>query len=250
MKMVTWIFALTLLVTASSQAQQFSRTPSRVSRTPAPKASISDPAYRQLSTDEGLTVYEIKIAAGGKTLRNPHIHEYLLVAVGDADLEISGSGTAYKMHLRNGEMQVMIGRWAHSIASLGALPATLLEVDVAKGIDPEHAECGLRRAPCAQGRFGKDDNGTHLRNTLFQTPTVRLSRIELGPGGVMEQHVHRGEEALIALSDMDLNAGLAGGRPDELRSTAGSVHVYSAGTVHIIQNVGSQPARFLEFELR
>ncbi len=249
MSMVAWIFALTLL-TASTDAQQLDRKPSRVSKAAARLTGISDPAYRQLSIDERLTVYEIVIAAGGKTLRNPHPHDYLLVGVGDADLEISGSGTAYKMHLRSGEMQVMTGRWAHSIENLGASPVRLLEVDVSKGIDPEHAECGLNQPPCAEGRFGKDEHGTHLRNTLFQTPTVRLNRIELGPGGVLKEHVHRGEEVLIALNEMELTDESAGGPPYELRSTAGSVYVYEAGTLHTIQNVGSQPALFLEFELR
>lgn len=250
MKTVFCITSLLLLLPASAGAQQFHNDPPRVSKAPGRQAVINDPAYRELASDERLTIYEVKIAPGSKTQRNPHAHDYLLVAVGNADLEVSGSGNSYKMHLRDGEMQVMNGGWAHSIANLGAAGAMLLEVDVAKGIEPERAECGLNRPPCGEGRFGKSETGTYLRNTLFQTPTVRLSRIELGAGGTLDQHVHRGEQVLIALSDVDLTDGLAGGTPDEVRSTAGNIHVYDPGTVHTIQNVGSRPALFLEFELR
>jgi quercetin dioxygenase-like cupin family protein len=248
--MVKTVLVVTILLLAApwSAGQKFDRTPQRVATPPIRK--ISDPAYQHLTEDEQLAAYSISIPAHGATQRNGHVHDYLLVAVGNCDLEISGHGNSYKMHLDDGDMQVMKGGWAHSIANLNGAAATLLEVDVAKGIEPERADCGLYRAACKEGRFGKDDQGTFLRNMLFQTPTVRLSRIELGPGGVLEQHMHRGEQVLIAITDVNLTDGLAGGTPDQVRSTAGDVRVYSAGTMHTIRNVGQKAARFLELELR
>lgn len=219
---------------------------------PATRVTPSHPAdlcYRKLSSTGPLMAYSLKVPPRGATLVEPHHQDYLLIALKKADLTLSGPyGNTFQLHLEGGGMQVINGGWAHRVSNLDDTGALLVEIDVAGGIKPGHAACGLAASECTDGRFGRTDEGTYSQSTLFDTPTVRLSRISLGPGGVLEQHRHSGDDMLVPLGPAHLDNDEGSLSPSRLNLDPGEVYSLPAGTVHRIRNVASQPVQFLEFE--
>lgn len=245
------LFALAAVVLAHvchGQAQ----SPAQHLTTPSPRVSTrraSDPSYRRLSSAGQLVAYSVTVPPHGSTLVRPHPNDYLLVALKKADLTISGPyGNAFELHLEDGGMQVVNGGWAHRVSNLDDAGAVLIEIDVQGGIRPDHATCGLAASECSDGRFGKTDEGTYSRSTLFETQTVRLTRVSLGPGGVLEQHSHSGPEVLVPLTPAHLADDEGGITPSTLDLDGGKVRSFPSGTAHRVKNIGSEPVQFLEFE--
>lgn len=116
---------------------------------------------------------EVNVPPHGSTLVRAHPRDHLLIALKKADLELTGFyGKAFQLHLEHGGMQVVNGGWAHRVSNLDNSDAVLIEVDVQGGIRPERATCGLAASDCADMRFGKTEEETYSRSTLFETPTV------------------------------------------------------------------------------
>lgn len=244
-----WLFVLLSVVplplTQSSVAQSpLAKAHSKaLINAPTPRV---DPCYRKLSSTDKLSAYRITIPPHGATLITPHPSDYLVIALSAIQLEATGhSGNGYPLRLAEQEMQVMKGGWPHRLTNLANDTATLLEIDVQPSIAPERALCGLAAIPCTDGRFGKTEDGTYTTSTLFETPRVKLTRVELGPGGIFKMHGHSGSELLIALTAIHITDGT-----DAIKREIGETQAYPAGTNHQIQNIGSETAQFLELELK
>ena len=232
------------LCEAQTSAKNLTEPPARVSAKEA-----SDLSYRKLASVGPLVAFSVTVPPHGSTLIQAHPHDYLLVALKKADLSLSGPyGNTFQLHLGEGEMQVVNGGWAHRVSNLDDTVAVLVEVDVKGGIRPQDARCGLSGSECTDGRFGRTDEGTYSRSTLFETSTVRLTKIALGPGGVLEGHTHSGPEVLIPLSSTHFENDDGSITPSRLDVDVGDVHSFPAGTVHRLKNIGSELAQFLEFE--
>ena len=228
---------------AQTHATHLVNPPTRVSTQRDP-----DPCYRKLSSAGQLSAYNLTVPPHGSTLIAPHAHDYLLVALKKADLKLSGThDNAFELHLEDGGMQVVNGGWAHQVLNLDDTAAVLIEIDVESGIRPARAICGLSASECSGGRFGKSDEGTYSQSTLFETPSVKLTRVLLGPGGVLQEHSHSGPEILVPLTPVHL-AHDDGVRAYQMDVGVGEVHSFAAPTSHRIKNLGSEPAQFLEFE--
>ena len=111
---------------------------------------------------------------------------------------------------------------------------------------PRNVRSVASRPPCTDAQFGKTDEGTYATSTLFRTPKVKLTKVELGPGGVLKRHGHSGSELLIALTPIHLKDDAG----SDIKKNRGEIQAYPAGTDHQLQNLGSDAARFLELELK
>ena len=204
-----------------------------------------DPCYRTLGSTNKVTAYGVIIPPHGTTLVTPHPDDYLVIALSSLQLEAIGSaGISYPVRLADEEMQVMKGGWSHRLNNVASDPAILLEIDVQNGIAPERALCGLAASPCTDGRFGKTIEGTYTMSTLFDTPKIKLWKIELGPGGVLERQSHSVAGLLIALTPIHLADGMG----NSIVGNRGDTRAYTVGTNHQLQNIGSEEARFLELD--
>lgn len=58
----------------------------------------------------------------------------------------------------------------------------------------------IAASTCSDGRFGRTEEGTYTQGTLFETSKVKLTKVELGPGGILARHGHSGSELLIAVT--------------------------------------------------
>jgi hypothetical protein len=240
------LLAPAFLNLSGSAAQTASKTPfstpNRLS-----KQSGSDPCYRKLSSNDRLTVFAVTIAPHQSTLLASHPNDYLLISLEKSALEAAGvSGNSYVVQLDAEEMQVMKGGWSHRLTNVGETAANLLQVEVRSEILPEHALCGLAARPCNDGQFGKTQEGTYSTSTLFETPKVKLTKIELGPGGLFQTHMHAGPQVLIPLTSIHL----ADSSQTDIVRNVGEAQVYAAKTTHQLRNMGTEAARFLEFEVK
>lgn len=229
---------------SQAPAKHLTKPPSRMDG-----AGASDRCYRNLTNSGPLVAYSVTVPPHGSTLVHPHPQDYLLLALKKADLKLSGTyGNAFELHLADGGIQVVNGGWAHRVSNLDDSGALFIEIDVQGGIRPERASCGLAASDCTDMTFGKTDEGTYTRSTLFETPTVKLTRVSLGPGGVLEQHTHAGSDVLVSLTSAHLADDDGGVTPRVLDLDAGEVRSFPAHTAHRITNAGSKQVQFLEFE--
>jgi quercetin dioxygenase-like cupin family protein len=136
--------------------------------------------------------------------------------------------------------------WPHRLTNVSDKTARLLEIEVQYNIAPERALCGLAASPRTDDRFGKTEERTYSSSTLFETPKVKLAKVELGPGGLLEKHRHSGSRLLIALTTIHLTDGTG----SDIERDLGETQAYPADTDHQIRNIGAATARFLEFGLK
>ena len=141
----------------------------------------ADACFHKLITTAQVRAFQVEIAPHQSTELNHHAHDYLIIALGNNDIAASGPGNEFQLGIQSGEMQVLQGGWPHRIVNKGDAPAHFLELEVMKDIAPEHAVCGLGASACTDGKFGKTDEGSYTRSTLFDTEKAKLSRIELAP---------------------------------------------------------------------
>jgi hypothetical protein len=83
-----------------------------------------------------------------------------------------------------------------------------------------------------------------MQNTLFETPTIRLVRAELGPRTSLPRHEHGSDHLLLALTKLQLVAD-----SDNVSQDAETAY-WHAGGFTTLKNVGQEQARFLLLELK
>ena len=242
-----WILLLTFLLTSCCPllAQRRHQNPSRKSLLDGNRRPF-DSRYHKLESGGKLTAYAITIPAHESTLIATHPHDYVLISLSRSNLEAVGSANRYPLQMEPEELQVIQGGWAHCLKNLGGAPASLIEIDVDSKIDPEHARCGLLASPCTDGRFGKTDEGVYTISTLFETATLKVTKVELGPGGSLPQHRHWGSPLLIPLTPIHLNDAAE----EQVDKVVGEVHSYPAGITHELRNASPENVRLLEVEVK
>ena len=125
----------------------------------------------------------------------------------------------------------------------------MLELEVLQEVHPDHPLCGLGGQECTDGRFGNSDEGRYTQNTLFETDTVKLARIELGPGGALPEHRHDHCHALIALDEIEFrDENHDGDRNLHLKS--GEALWYAGNIVHRLKSLDKQNARLVTLEFK
>jgi quercetin dioxygenase-like cupin family protein len=209
-----------------------------------------DCCFHKLFSNERVRVLHLEMAPHQSTSIDRHPHDYVILSLGSNQLQASGAaGNDFRLDLQDGEVQIMKGGWPHKVANLGNAALDVLELEVARNILPERALCGLGGKECADGRFGKTNAGTFSYGTLFETPTVKLRRIELGPGGSLSEHTHSGGELIIALTKMEV-INQSAQQNSTIAVAAGGVSWVGSAFAHSLTNSGKDTARFLEFELK
>src|SRR5256885_11731524 len=237
------------LLPAAAQNMTRSHPATSIRRT-GPVELGADACFHRLLTNTHVRAFEVEIAPHQATELNHHGHDYLIIALGDNDIAASGPGNQFSMGMQFGEMQVLKGGWPHRIANKADGPARFLELEIMQDIAPERAICGLGASACTDGKFGKTDEGSYSRSTLFDTEKAKLSRIDLGSGGWLPQHGHKGGQVLIGLSELQLEDSVVGGRTEQVQLKPGAVQYYDGNIVHEVKNLSKEPAKFLELELK
>jgi mannose-6-phosphate isomerase-like protein (cupin superfamily) len=156
-----------------------------------------------LLRNPSVTVRKLTIGAESSTSIPASTHDYIVVSLIPAKLQVTGYQTNFELQLGGGDMQVVQGGWPHKLENHGSTAAEVLAIEIARNIDARHAICGLSASNCNEVRFGKVDGGDYSQSALFETNTTKLLRVQLGPGGALRLHTDRRNHLLIAITAVE-----------------------------------------------
>ena len=250
------LLAIFLAVAALPLAAQVPRTNLNVHRDPIrqdinePTDMKSDHCFRQVLENPRIRVFKVDVAAGESTQLNAHRHDYVVLSLGKNDFEISGALNSFPMQLEDGNMQVLTGGWPHRIVNRAQASLRLVVVEVAQNIHPGRPICGLGGQACADGKFGATDSGKYSRSTLFETDTVKLARLELGPHGALPEYRYDTAHVLLALKDAQLIDESQNVEKNQIQLKAGDAVWYGPNIVHRLRNMDDQEVRLMTLELK
>jgi quercetin dioxygenase-like cupin family protein len=210
----------------------------------------SDQFFHSVLENDRVRVFKVEIPPSQSSALDQHRHDYIVVSLGKNDFEIAGGGMTFPMQMENGEMQVLKGGAPHRITNHSDQPLRLLELEVLREVHPEQPVCGLGGRRCTDGRFGHSDTGTYTQSTLFETDTVKLARVELGPASLLPEHRHDRCHVLLALADVSLRDESGIDEEREIHLKAGQAEWYPQALVHSLKNVDKQEVQFLTVEFK
>lgn len=202
-----------------------------------PARDAGDPAHRMLVGNSQVRAFRVEVAPHATTASAQHGHDYFVVAIDASRVRMLTGGRQFSFEMQRGDVQVMKGGWPHRVCNDSENELRVVEVEVARGIDPEHALCGIGGHSCSDSAFGRSERGNYLRTTLMETGSIKVHRVQLDAGVELPHFATAGEAMVVALSDVNtatlhLHAGEAGWEP---RSTH-------------LANSGAEPAEFLLLE--
>lgn len=177
-----------------------------------------------------------------------HPHDFILVSLGDNDFELAGPANSVPFSLKNEETQVITGNWPHKIINKASHPLRLIEIEVLKGIAPDRAICGLNGSSCVSSKFAYNDNEKYVMSLLFETPTIKVGKIEIDPSSGMPEHGHVSSHLMVALTDEQLLNSVVGQGTSTIEGHPGDPQWLSGDIVHKLTNQGTGRARFLTVE--
>jgi len=208
-----------------------------------PPVTRSDPNLKLVFDNSDARVMCADVAAQATARVSGRRGDYLLVSLGPSRFELATGPTHYSLELQDGEMQVLKGGWAHEFINKSSDAIRVLEIDISRGIEPEHAVCGLGGPSCSGMRFGKTEQGSYTESVLFETPSIKALRAELGPGGVLRTHDDRREHFIVPLRAAHL----------EIEGSAAAHELgkaYKYSSLNEVTNRGSDSAQFIIVELK
>lgn len=207
-----------------------------------PSHAGNDPHVRSVFEGNNVAALRVDIGPHESTLMYTHRHDYILIAITAGRFDAAGSSNSFTLEMNEGEMQVMKGNWPHRLVNRSESRIQLIELDVLRGIDPEHAICGLTGPPCAAIRFGSTADGSYSIGVLFETPKVKLKRIEIGPAGLAPKNAISSDAVVVRVDHHC--AGLVEARNVE---NCGSMVIRSPDR---LSNSGTEAAHYLVLETK
>jgi quercetin dioxygenase-like cupin family protein len=214
----------------------------------APNAEVeitAEPHHHQALENQYVRVFKVEVAPHAETLMHWHHHDYFYVTLGDTQVENDVKGKApANVKLQNGETRFSPGNFAHIAKNLADTPFRNVTIEY---LQDEKA----RQSPPPKW---DEDRALHVLNAgtqdiLFVKDGVRVSDIQLQPGGVIPRHHHATPHLLVALSDLKLKSENANGKPPAIfQAKAGDIRWVEAGDTHTVTNIGKQSARYITFE--
>lgn len=239
---------LVLFLIGCALSQEKSRFTSSPAKTPQPIVESRDSHTTQLFSNAQARVVRIDLDAKASTEMARHPHDFILVSLGDNDFELTGPANSVPFSLKNEETQVITGNWPHKVVNKSSHPLHLIEVEVVKGIAPDRALCGLNGSSCISSKFAYNDNEKYVMSVLFETPTIKVGKIEIDANSGMPEHGHTSSHLMVALTDEQLTNSVVGQGSSAIEGHPGDAQWLAGDMVHKLTNQGSGRARFLTIE--
>jgi quercetin dioxygenase-like cupin family protein len=210
-----------------------------------PEVEITSEAQHHLVLEnEYVRVFKVEVAPHEATLMHRHHHDYVFVTLGASEVanEVEGKPTV-QLKLQDGETRFVPGEFAHVARNLAPTPFRNLTIEL---LQDEKA----RKTPPPKW---DEERGLHIFNggtqdILFVRDGVRVSEVELQPGGVVPSHHHNGPHLLVAVTDLDVRSDVEGMGPMPGHFKSGDAKWLPGGYTHALTNVGKQTARFVTLE--
>jgi quercetin dioxygenase-like cupin family protein len=204
----------------------------------------AEPHHHLALENQYVRVFKVQVDPNSATLMHRHRHDYLSVTLGASEVEndVAGKPPA-TLKLQDGETRFSPGDFAHIAKDLAPTPfrnvtIELLKDEEAKKTPPPKwdEERGLRVL----------EGGT--QEILFVKDGVRVSDVQLQPGGVVPKHHHAGPHLVVAVTDLELRSDVEGKGSSNIQQKTGDIGWVPGGSTHTLTNMGKLPARFITLE--
>lgn len=206
----------------------------------------SEPSHHPILENQHVRVFKVEVAPHAATLLHRHRHDYLYVTLGASSLENDVEGKPpVTIKLLDGQTGFLAGGYAHFARNLSDQPFRSVIVEF---LQDEAA----RKTPPPKW---DEERGLHILNggtqdILFVKDGVRVTDLQLQPGGVVPKHHHAGPHLVVAVTDFELRSDVEGKGSSVIQVKAGEVKWVQGGFTHTVTNIGKQNARLITLEFR
>lgn len=209
-----------------------------------PEVEITAEALHHLALEnEYVRVFKVEVAPHTSTLMHRHRHDYVFVTLGYAYVsnEVQGKPPV-ELKFADGDTRFVAGHFSHVAKNLSERPFRNVTIELMQ--DEQ-----MRKAPWPwPEQDGEKAFPGGRSKTISVKDGVRVSEVNLEPGGVVPSHHHNGPHLVVAVSDLDLRSDVEGSSPMRGALKTGDVKWVPGGFTHTLTNVGTSPARFVTLE--
>ncbi len=213
-------------------------------QSPSEVELTAEPHHHLALENAYVRAFKVEVAPHEATLMHRHRHDYVFVTLGASEVsnEVEGKPPV-TLKLQDGETRFTPGDFAHIARNLAATPFRNVTIEF---LQDEAAQ----KTPAPHW---DEERAMHVLNggtqdIMFVKDGVRVSEVELQPGGVLPRHRHDGPHLAVAVTDLDLRSDVEvkGPQPGQLK--AGDILWVPGGFTHTVTNVGKAEAKWVTLE--
>lgn len=227
-----WLLAFSLLLAAQT----------------SPEVEITaEPYHHFLFENESVRVFSVEVPPHTDTLMHWHRHDYIGVTLGAGEVVNAVKGkAAVTVKLQDGETRLNSAPLVHVSRNLADKPFRNVTIELMQ--DEKLRQMAKEgRAKWDETR-GLDILQGGTKQILFVEDGVRVSELELQPGGVVPMHHHDKPHLLVAVTDLEIRSDVTGQGPMPGHFKSGAAKWLPGGYSHTLTNVGPNPAKFVTVE--
>lgn len=211
----------------------------------APEVEVTaEPHHHLILENAYVRVFNVEIPPGQATLLHRHRHDYVSVILGAAEVSSQMQGLpTVTAKLQDGQTDFAEGNFAHVVRDLASTSFRAVDVEFLQ-------DAKARKAPLPKW---DEERGLHIleggtQGIMFVKDGVRVSEVDLQPGGMIPEHHHAGPHLVIAVTDLDLRNDVVGKSASKVELKAGDVKWVPGGFTHTLMNMGKRQAKFITLE--
>jgi len=208
----------------------------------APEVEITaEPSHHLLLQNRDVRVFSLELAPQASTRTHRHRHDHVFIALGVAEVSNLVSGRPpERQKLQDGAATFVSGGFAHQLRNLGSTPFRGVSIELLQA----------QKSPPAKW---EEERGLEIleggtQDILFVKDGVRVSEIDLQPGGTLPANKSAPRRLLVAVSDVDLLSHSGGKTSMARHLRAGEVAWMMGGAVPALMNAGKGQAKFIVLE--
>jgi quercetin dioxygenase-like cupin family protein len=204
----------------------------------------AEPHHHLALENQYVHVFKVEVAPHEATLMHRHRYDYVFVTLGDSEVsnEVEGKPPV-TLKLKDGETRFAPGNFAHVARNLAGTPFRNLTIEL---LPDQQAHQSPPPKWDEERGLKVYDRGS--QDIMFVRDDVRVSEIDLQPGGVIPKHEHVGPQLVVALTDLELSTAVEGKAPRTVTQKASEFKWLPGGYKHTLTNLGKQPAKYITLE--
>lgn len=200
--------------------------------------------HHQVLENKYVRVFSVEVPPHSATLMHRHRHDYIFVTLGASDVESDRAGMPpVHLKLEDGQTEFAPGNFAHIAKNLADTPFRNVTIEFLQDEKTRQSS-----PPKWDEERGLDVLEGGTRDILFVKDGIRVSEVDLQPGGVYPKHHHAGPHLVVAVSDLRLRSDKTGAGPTAIQMKSGEVAWVAGGFSHTLTNIATQPAKLITLE--
>jgi oxalate decarboxylase/phosphoglucose isomerase-like protein (cupin superfamily) len=203
----------------------------------------AEPHHHQVLVNDQVRVFTVDVPAHSETLMHSHRHDYVQITQQGAQIVNAVEGKSpVSTNLADGDVRFVSAPFSHILRNLSPKPFRDLNIELLQ-------DAKLRSTPTKWD----EDRGLDIlhggtKEILFVRDSVRVSLLELQPGGMVPLHQHIGPHLVVALTDYELRSDVQGKPPSKFTMKQGATDWVPGGYSHTLTNTGHTAAKFITVE--